>query len=560
MRKIIECVPNISEGRDQEKIKAIVDAAARVPGVTMLDVDSGADTNRTVITFAGSPQAVLDGAFELIKSAASLIDMRQHKGEHPRMGATDVCPFVPVSGVTMEECAELARKLGERVGSELKIPVYLYEAAASRPERKSLAEIRKGEYEALEEKLRDVFWKPDFGPAIFNAQAGASVIGARPFLIAYNINLNTKNKKLATELAQEIREIGKPVRDANGEIVKDSKGEKVMQPGRFKECRAVGWYIETFGCAQVSINLTNYQVTNMQHVFDACDELARAKGLRVTGSELVGLVPKQALLEAGLHYANKQGAFTAQSESALLQLAVRSLGLAELAPFNISERVLEEKLKMPTPLADMTITQFVDELASDSVAPGGGSVAALAGALAGALAAMVCALSHSKPKLADQHARYLDLGLIAQHIKDRSLKAIDDDTSAFNAVIAAMRAVPKGVAKDSVEYLQGRGKVELAYQRAIDVPFSVVRLAAEALEIGRDIAKYGLEQALSDVAVAGLMAKAALIGAGYNVKINLKEISDQAYVTKSLAELQDLTAQAEKSLSELLKVVDQRLS
>lgn len=560
MDKIVECVPNISEGRDREKIDYVVKAAASAKGVSILDIDPGADTNRTVITFAGTPDAVLEGAFRLIRAAAEVIDMRNHRGEHPRMGAVDVCPFVPVSGVTMEECVELSKLLGMRVASELKIPIYLYEHAATSPERMSLANIRKGEYEGLAEKLKSPNWKPDFGGVEFNAKAGATVIGARPFLIAYNVNLNTKSKKTAIGIAKAIREIKGPKKDENQQILRDKEGNEINEYGMFKCCRAIGWVIESYGCAQISINLTDHKVTGLHDVFDACDELARAQGVRVTGSELVGLVPKEALLVAGRHYLKKQGSFSAVSESALVHAAVRSLGLSDVQPFDSGERIIEEKLKSPTPLANMSIHGFVDELASESVAPGGGSVAALAGSLSGALSAMVCSLTYGKPNLSEHHPKVLELGQRAQEIKALSLRALDDDTKAFLDVISAMRGVPKNANHDSPEYVAAKKSLDEAYKRATQIPLSVAIAAVDALEIGNQVAGIGLEAALSDVAVSGVMARGAFLGGAYNVRINLPQISDQAFVKKTATTLQDLEGRADKLLSTLLSTVDSRLN
>ncbi len=559
MTKIVECVPNISEGRDREKIDAIAQAAAAVPGVQLLDIDPGVDTNRTVITFAGPPEAVLEGAYRLIKKASELIDMSTHQGAHPRMGACDVCPFVPVSEVEMRECVSLAKNLGERVGSKLGIPVYLYEHAATTPERKSLADIRKGEYEALPEKLKSEKWKPDFGPSSFNKRSGATVIGARPFLIAYNVNLNTQNKKIANKIALEIRESGQPLRDEHGKIIKDATGKSALKPGLFQHCRAVGWYIDSYKCAQVSINLTDYTVTGMHHVFDACDEVARKLGVRITGSELVGLLPKQALLDAGKHYLQRQGAFSAVSESQILDTAVRSLGLSELGPFKLKERIIEERFSMPAPLASMSLTSFADELSSDSVAPGGGSVAALSGALAASLTGMVCALTYGKPKLREVHEQALALGEKAQKIKEANIKRLDEDTQAFLEVIASLRALPKGASKDSLEYQEGLQRVDAAYKKATQIPLSVAESAVEALHGTLELSSIGLKNALSDLAVSAAMAHAALIGGAYNVRINLGEIKDSEFVKKTETTLNKLLANGEDLLRKVNSKVEERM-
>ncbi|HOH47343.1 MAG TPA: glutamate formimidoyltransferase, partial [Candidatus Cloacimonadota bacterium] len=387
--KLMECVPNFSEGRDRQVLDSIAAAIRSVKNVALLDVDPGADTNRTVFTMAGEPEAVVEAAFQAIKKAAELIDMSKHHGEHPRMGATDVCPFIPISEMSMEECAEYARKLGKRVGEELGIPVYLYEQAASKPEWQNLATVRSGEYEALAEKAKDPAWKPDFGPHAFNARSGATAIGAREFLIAYNINLNTRDKKKAHELALTIRESGKPARDAAGKLLKDENGNKVNIPGLFQNCKAVGWYIDAYNRAQISINLTNYKVTPAHLVLDKVRELASEMGIQVTGSELVGLIPKAALIESGLHYLKKMNESTGIPERMIMETAIQSMGLAELAPFDLEKKVIEYSIAKQDSLSELTINKFCDLLSTDAPAPGGGSVAALCTAISGALSAMV---------------------------------------------------------------------------------------------------------------------------------------------------------------------------
>src|ERR1041385_6438252 len=372
--KLVECVPNISEGRRPEIYEAVAAAAASVSGVTVLNIDPGADTNRTVITFVGEPEPVLEAAFRLVRSGIELIDMSTHRGAHPRIGAVDVVPFVPVSGVTMDDCAHLARRLGERVGNELQVPVYLYEFAASAPHRRNLADIREGEYEGLARKITHMDWQPDFGPAVFNPRCGATVIGARKFLVAYNVNLNTLDKRLATRVAFDVRERGRMKRDDNGDPILDAKGEPVWEPGILKSVKAVGWVIPEFGCAQISINLTDLDVTPLHVAFDTCDERARERGLRVTGSEIVGLVPRSVLLDAGRHSLAKMGRPTGVSEAALIHTAIRTLGLSEVKPFDPKERVIEYRLASPPRLASMSVSDFLDELSSDAPAPGGGSV------------------------------------------------------------------------------------------------------------------------------------------------------------------------------------------
>jgi glutamate formiminotransferase/formiminotetrahydrofolate cyclodeaminase len=405
MMRLVECVPNFSEGRDLAKIEQITNEIAATDGVTLLDVDPGKDTNRTVVTFVGTPEGAVEAAFRAIAKAAQVIDMSQHKGAHARMGATDVCPFVPVSGLDMDDCAELARKLGKRVGDELGVPVYLYEYAASKPQRRSLPDVRAGEYEGLPEKLRDPDWKPDFGPAEFKPGPGATVIGAREFLIAYNVNLNTRNTKIAKEIAFSIREKGRIKRDRNRKIVRDEDGNALRNPGKFKECKAVGWYMEDFGRAQVSINLTNYKITPPHLVFDECSRLAEELGARVTGSELVGLIPLEAMLLAGRHYLKKQGKSRGVPDEELIHIAVLSMGLSDLYPFEKEKKIIEYQVKKGEALTGMKVDDFTNLLSTDAPAPGGGSVAALCGALSGALSSMVAALTHGTKRYSGKWMR-----------------------------------------------------------------------------------------------------------------------------------------------------------
>lgn len=510
--KLIECVPNFSEGRDLDKIDAITAEISAVPGVQLLDVDAGADTNRTVVTFVGEPEAAIDAAYRSIAKAAELIDMRFHSGEHPRMGATDVCPFVPVEGVTMDDCAELARRLAERVGSELNIPVYLYEHAAPGG-RRSLADARSGEYEGLADRT-DV---PDYGPAR-NAKAGATAIGAREFLIAYNVNLNTRDRKLAHRVAQAVRELGTPQRDDAGRLIKDDNGKTVFTPGRFKECKAVGWYIDEYQRAQVSINLTDYNVTSMHAVFDACREEAAARGMRVTGSEIVGLIPRTALLAAGDHYLRAQGKTVGIPEADRIHAAVLSLGLDELGVFDPAEKVVEYRYGgTPAGLRQMSLAGFADELSTDSPAPGGGSVAALCGALAGSLTAMVAALTHSKKGMEDQQENMESLGRSAQALKDWFVAAVDRDTEAFNEVLAAIRLPRKTEADRSA---RDRAMVK-ANTGATLVPLEVLEHSVEVLELALEAARHGNPNSVSDAGVAGACGLAAAQGASLNVRINL---------------------------------------
>jgi glutamate formiminotransferase/formiminotetrahydrofolate cyclodeaminase len=520
--RLVECVPNFSEGRDKAVIDAIAESIQAVDGVTLLDVDPGAATNRTVITFIGEPEPVAEAAFQGARRAAELIDMRRHRGAHARMGAMDVCPFVPVSGVTMDDCVALARQVGARLGEELGIPIYLYEAAASRAERANLANVRKGEYEALEARLQDPEWAPDYGPAAHNARSGATAVGAREFLIAYNVNLNTRDRRLAHDIALDIREAGRAKRDEQGEIIRDADGKAVQKPGVLKEGKGVGWFIEEYGRAQISMNLTNYKVTSVHAVFDEICSQAQRRGLRVTGSEIVGLIPRDALLQSGRHYLARQGKTAGVPEPRLVEAAVQSLGLDDLKPFDPAERVVEYRVAASQPLVAMNLQEFADETSSDSPAPGGGSVAALLGSLAAALTAMVAALTHGKK---GHEADYKEMDQVARAAQDHKaafLRAIDEDTAAFDGVMDASRMPRK-----SEEQKQLRAAaLEEANRGAVDVPLQVLRRSAEALPLIEAVATRGNPHSLSDAGVAGLALQAAAEGAYLNVRINLPGISD----------------------------------
>lgn len=515
--RLVECVPNFSEGRDRTVIDAIAGAIDAVDGVRLLDVDPGADTHRTVMTFVGPPEAAADAAFAAIATAARRIDMRRHHGEHPRMGATDVCPFVPVEGVTMDECAGLARDLGRRVGDELGIPVYLYGAAATTPERSSLAAVRAGEYEGLASRTD----APDFGPGSFNATAGATAIGARPFLIAYNVDLDTRDRAAAHRIAQAIRELGAPEREEDGTIRRDASGAIVYRPGRFAQCRAVGWYIAEYGRAQVSINLTDPSVTSLADVFEGCVEEAAALGLRVTGSEIVGLVPRAALLAAGDHFLAKQGRTTGVPEAERIHAAVLSLGLSDVAPFDPAAKVLEYRYGGDGPLVAGTVRSFVDSVSSDSPTPGGGSVAALCGALGSALCAMVAALSFAK---ADPEGRDRagDVGRRAQAGKDWFLAAVDRDASAYDGVLAARR-LPRTTPEETT---RREAAIAAANLEAARVPLEVLERAVAALELAVEAATIAPAAVSSDAGVAAACALAAAEGAARNVAINLPGLDE----------------------------------
>ena len=545
--RIVECVPNISEGRRPEIYHAVADAAASAPGVTLLNVDPGADTNRTVITFVGEPDAVLDGAFRLVRKGIELIDMSTHRRAHPRIGAVDVVPFIPVANVTMDDCVELARRLGERVGKELHVPVFLYEHACSAPHRRNLADIREGEYEGCAKKLLDPRWQPDFGPAEFVPRSGAIVIGARKFLVAYNVNLNTLDKRLATRVAFDVRERGRMKRDDDGNPIVDAKGEPQWEPGILKSVKAVGWVIPEFGCAQVSINLTDLDVTPLHVAFDACDERARDRGLRATGSEIVGLVPRSVLLAAGRHYLGRMGRPTGVPEVALMHTAIRSLGLSEVKPFDPRERVIEYRLATPPRLASMSVRDFIDELSSDAPAPGGGSVAALAASMGAALAAMVAVLSHTKKGFEAKQTELDRIAVRGQELKDRFLAAVDADTEAFDRLLESFRIPKDDPNRDAA--------IAEATAGAAEVPLSVLEGCAEVIELCRDVARIGLQASLSDAGVGAQVARAAAAGAYQNVCINLAGLKER----DALLQRADKAWEQSRSLHELAEreILDQ---
>jgi len=513
--KLIECVPNFSEGRDPVVIDVITATIAAVDGVALLDVDPGMATNRTVVTFVGSPRAVEEAAFRAIAKAAELIDMRKHTGEHPRMGATDVCPFVPVEGATMEDCVEIARKLGERVGRDLGIPVFLYEHAAFSG-RRSLSDVRSGEYEGL--AARDD--EPDFGPA-FNAAAGATAIGAREFLIAYNVNLNTTDRRLAHQVASAIRTLGTATRDANGKIIKDESGTTVFTPGRFEEVKGVGWYIDEYDRAQVSLNLTDASVSPLHEVFEACREEAAGRGMRVTGSELVGLVPLEAMLAAGDHFLTAQGRTTGIPEADRIRIAVVSLGLDEISTFDPAAKIVEYRFRGASDgLVDRTVTGFADVLSMESPAPGGGSVAALVGSLSAALSSMVASLTFAKQGMEGARPSMETVGRDAQALKDWFLAAVDRDTEAFNGVLAAAR-LPRATSVDRSTRETAMASANLA---ATMVPLEVLEHAVQALDLALTCARDGNPASVTDAGVGAACAVAAAEGASLNVRINLSGI------------------------------------
>ena len=555
MSPLVECVPNFSEGRDRSVIDAISRAISGVSEVRLLDVDAGADTNRTVYTFVGTPDAVSEAAFRAAVEAASLIDMSKHQGAHPRMGALDVCPIVPVSGVTMDQCVEAARALGRRLAEALALPVYFYEYAATRPERRNLADIRAGEYEGLRQKLADPAWAPDAGPATFNERLGATVVGAREFLIAYNVNVNTRDQKLANEVALNIREAGRLKRDSKNQVVTDEQGRELRVPGRLKAVRAIGWYIEQYRQAQVSVNLLSYRTTPLHEVFETTREEAGKLGLVVTGSELVGMTPLEPLVEAGRFYLRKQGRSAGLPERELVELAIHTLGLSQLSPFDPDKRVIEYAVRVAGPLASMTIERFADEVSSNSPAPGGGSVAALAGSLGAALAAMVANLTVGKKGYEAAWESSASLAERAQALKAALLVAVDDDTKAFDDVLAAMR-LPK-VTEEQQRVREAA--IAAAYEKATAVPLATARLCLQALELAKEAAITGNRNSVSDAGVGALLAKAGLDAAILNVRINLPSVREGGFKTATLAEIAELPAKSASALARTLAAVDASL-
>ncbi|MCB9475016.1 MAG: glutamate formimidoyltransferase [Candidatus Delongbacteria bacterium] len=560
MHAIVECVPNFSDGRNPDVMRQICAEIESVAGVTLLDVDPGAATNRTVVTLVGPPDQVCEAAFRAIRKAQQLIDMRQHHGEHPRMGATDVCPLVPVSGCTLEDCARWASALGKRVGEELGIPVYLYEHAATRPERRNLATVRSGEYEALGQKLLDPEWQPDFGPARFDEsqqRSGATVIGAREFLIAWNINFNTTDKMLAHEVALTVRESGRFARNADGTLMRDANGAKIHQPGLLKSVKAVGWYIDEYQRAQLSMNLTSYRDTPLHRAFEVVEQEAARLGLRITGSELVGLVPLESLLEAGRHFLRKQGRLAAASEAELIRVAEISLGLSELSPFNADEKIVEYRVRgRAGRLVGMTVCDFGDLLGSEAPAPGGGSVAALCGALASGLASMVAALTFGK-KDYRMHDEAMDrIADKCQQLRGFFTRMIDEDTEAFNRVMAAIR-MPRA----SEEEKEARERAIVAANReATLVPFRVVEACPELVRLIAEVAEKGNRNSLSDAGVAALAVGTCCDGAAMNVRINLASCEDRLWACDLDDRTTNLQLQVRSQREQILERIRTELS
>jgi glutamate formiminotransferase/formiminotetrahydrofolate cyclodeaminase len=549
MTPLLECVPNFSEGRDPAVIARITDAIAAVEGVRLLNVDPGKATNRTVVTFVGAPEAVVEAAFQAIRVAGEVIDMSRHSGEHPRMGATDVCPLIPISGVSMAEAAEWARILAERVGRELELPVFLYEHAQANAARKNLAVIRAGEYEGLEARLKQPEWKPDFGPARFDARRGATAIGARDFLVAYNVNLNTTSTRRAYAIAFDIREAGR--------TVTTPEGAKVQQPGTLKAVKAIGWYIAEYGVAQVSINLTNLDVTPVHVAFEECVRAADARGVRVTGSELVGLVPLKCLLDAGRHFLEKQQRSTGVSEAELVKIAIRSLGLDDLSPFFPEERVIEYLLRDTSGnrLVQMSLADFTAETASESAAPGGGSIAAAIGALGAALGTMVANLSSHKRGWDERWAEFSAYAETGQRHVRELLRLVDEDTRAFEAVMAAF-----GLAKSNdAERAERDTAIRNATLAATQVPFRVMEESLASMAMIKAMAEIGQPSSVSDAGVGALCARSAVMGAYLNVKINAAQLEGDATAADLVARGAEIQRKAQAMEGEILAIVESKL-
>jgi glutamate formiminotransferase/formiminotetrahydrofolate cyclodeaminase len=606
--KSVECVPNFSEGRNTGVIKQITDAVESVEGIRLLDVDPGPDMNRTVVTFVGSPEAAAEAAFQAIKTASELIDMSQHTGSHPRMGATDVCPFVPVSGISIEECIKLSKEVAKRVGEELKIPVYLYEKSAQKPERQNLAVVRHGEYETLQEKLKKPEWKPDFGPAKFNARSGATVMGVREFLIAYNISLNTRESRYATDIAFELRAKGRSARRGNTnpvylwgeEILKYKKGyypcgkddfvgktiqetakhckkeheydltallklhgvdpvkpdgESVKIPGKFQHCKSIGWMVKEYDRSQISINLTDYNVTSMYHVFDESLKLATDRGIMVTGSEIVGMVPYPALLKCGIYYLKKQGRSAGIPVRDILETAVQSLGLRDVVDFVIEDRVLGLPKNLDDALVEMKVTDFVDEVSRESAAPGGGSIAALAGALGASLSSMVSNLTANKRGSQKVDSILNKAAEQCQEIKNGLVKGIDDDTNAFNAYVQAIR-LPNIT---SEEKKSRKKAVQDSLKEAVSVPLNTANLSLRSIEIAETVAKYGNPASITDVGVGAQTSLSGVMGGIYNVLINLKDITDKKFNDKMRKQCAVLEKNARSIVKRIEKMVDKEI-
>ena len=558
--QLIECVPNFSEGNDLNIIKQITNEIESVEGVKLLNVDPGKATNRTVVTFVGNPEAVIEAAFRAIKKAGELIDMSKHKGEHPRMGATDVCPLIPIAGISMEETADYAKKLAARVGKELNIAVYLYESAQAKKERNNLSVIRAGEYEGYFKKIKLPEWKPDFGPSEHSVKSGSTVIGARDFLVAYNVNLNTTSTRRANSIAFDVREAGRVKREGNpvtGKIVLDAKGNPVNIPGTLKSVKAIGWFIEEYGIAQISMNLTNINITPVHTAFDEVCKKATERGIRVTGSELIGLIPLKAMLDAGKYFLEKQNRSTGVSEKELIKIAVKSLGLNELTPFKPEERIIEYLLKddSVTRLIKMNLSEFADETASESPAPGGGSIAAYIGSLGISLGTMVANLSSHKPGWDERWKEFSDWAEKGQYYKNELLKLVDEDTNAFNKIMTAF-----GLPKTTDEEKRNRtAAIQSATKYATEVPFKVMELCLGSMEVIKAMVETGNPNSITDAGVGALCARSAVMGAFMNVRINASGLTDKAFAEQLITKgnvIRDKTQQIE---TEILNFINSKI-
>ncbi|HVT85116.1 MAG TPA: glutamate formimidoyltransferase [Chitinophagaceae bacterium] len=549
MQQLIECVPNFSEGHDMSIIKQITDSIESVSGVRLLNVDPGKATNRTVVTFVGEPAAVMEAAFRAIKKAGELIDMTKHKGEHPRMGATDVCPLIPIADISMEETAKYAQQLAKKVGEELQLPVYLYESAQPDKKRSNLSVIRAGEYEGFFEKIKLPEWKPDFGPAVFDAKRGATVIGARDFLVAYNVNLNTTSVRRANAIAFDVREAGRKVKDENGELK--------VQSGSLKSVKAIGWYIEEYGIAQISMNLTNINVTPVHIAFDEVCKKADARGIRVTGSELVGLIPLKSMTDAGKYFLKKQKRSAGVPEKELIRIAIKSMGLDELSPFKPEEKIIEYMIqnKDDNRLVSMSLTDFADETSSESPAPGGGSIAAYIGSLGVSLGTMVANLSSHKKGWDDRWEEFSNWAEKGQQYKDELLRLVDADTKAFNDIMSAM-GLPKGTDEEKKIRKQA---IQDATGQAIAIPFKVMQTACASMEVIKAMAESGNPNSISDAGVGALCARSAVIGAFLNVRINAAGYEDKNFVSDIISKGKEIESKAIAMENEILRIVNSKI-
>lgn len=553
MKKIIECVPNFSEGNDPSIIAQIADAIRQTPGVSLLDIDPGKATNRTVMTLVGDEFAIVEGAYHGIKKAQELIDMRRHKGEHPRFGATDVCPFIPIANATMEDCIDCAKRLGERVGNHLNIPVYLYEYAASAPHRRNLAAVRAGEYEGIAQKIQQIDWKPDFGPVTWNEKSGNIAIGARDLLIAYNVNLNTTSVRRANSVAFDVREQGRVQKGADGKTLKDENGNELRTTGTCKSVKGIGWFIEEYGVAQVSMNLTNINETPLHKAFDECNKSAFHRGMRVTGSELIGLVPLQSMLDAGKYFLTKQKRSVGLSEAELIKIAIKSMGLDELTPFDPQKKIIEYAMKDQHAgrLVKMDLTSFANETASESPAPGGGSISAYCGALGVSLGTMVANLSSHKAGWDDRWEEFSEWAVKGQQLKDKLLFLVDEDTNAFNKIMEAF-SLPKST--DEEKNVRTNA-IQTATKYAIEIPFEVMKTAYASLELIKQMAVEGNPNSVSDAGVGALCIRAAVMGAYLNVKINASGLKDKEFVDNILAEAELILSNTNSLESEIIEIV-----